>query len=381
MKEPTEPIFHNCADISILKPTTSNPSIGSVFGLGYFGPSNSASQLSTFVNIDPVSGEIKVINEALRVGQRSYVPDTFSFPARNTFNKANNYWMSQGLITSITSEQKIYYIGDDYNENTNEAPSSLFSVSSTGQLTGPIKITPPSSIQQWAGIVATQSTTLPPFVLFAMSQVGSNQFTYSVYWLYENGTISNVIATTPVQDVYVNTFYVEYSSCRNEAYLLTGHENTPFSMFVLLFTFNMDTGVVTSANVQNSQYTIQEIRASSDCSSSYLYSLSPGLFGKNGEEIEHTWSLITIDPVSGDVIKGVPITEKGFFTGSYGGNVYGPGLTTQNQILHLFTRAIDGAVLLGAVNIDTNLFDYATYLNLGEVINVLNVNSLVLLSA
>lgn len=322
------------------------------------------------------------MSQPIRIGQRSLGSHStfdsslmFSSFSHSKTNRLSNVWMSQGLITS--SSGSIYFVGDNEVDTTNMIPSTLFSLNAEGQLNS-VSISLPTSEIQWSALVATQST--PPFIIVGQSEPIANQYAYTAYWLWENGTLSEPIAATQPQTVYVNTFFADYSACSQSLYLLVGHEDTAFSMFVKLFTFNIESGVVSEVNVQNNQYTIQEVHASSDCSSPYVYSLSPGLFGEpTSEEKPHAWSLITIDPTSGTVVSGVQIFPTGLFRNYYGGIAYGP-LTPENQILHLFTREVDNAKVIAAVNTQTAQVDTFSYIDLGDVESVFDFNSLVFIS-
>ena len=142
----------------------------------------------------------------------------------------------------------------------------------------------------------------------------------------------------------------------------------------------MNNSSVRSVRVQNNAYTIQEIHANNnDCSVTLLYSLSPGLYGRDGSNQQDRWSLLQIDPSSGMVVSATLLVQDGFWRNEYGGVVYGVGVAEGDLIYHVFSRLMDGALYLAAVNVTSKMIEFGSYLDVGAVVDVLNLNSLVYL--
>ena len=92
-----------------------------------------------------------------------------------------------------------------------------------------------------------------------------------------------------------------------------------------LYSFNLNTGNYTKVNVDNSKYTLSAVHFNP--ADSQLYAVSPGLFGANGP-----WTLVRINPSTGNVTAGPVIAPVNQFLNNYWGAVYGPGVTVNGEV-------------------------------------------------
>ena len=363
--EPTEPIFHQCADIKI-QPNEFRPS-GLIFGLGKFGPAYAPSgDKGSFVTIDIFSGDVYHRQDATYyIGQRGEkstpvtVANGLMTPSVEGGILFFGYTQTQVSIGSYVPVYDLYHYSQGHNNFTH------------------ISVEQPVSITQWAALGTTfdDQASAPYYVVGQSEDASTGTYTFSVFWLSPNGSLSPAIATTPPDQIYVNFFWAEYSACAGEKgqiYLLVGDENSLTALNAKLFVFDVATGSVSVVQVDNSKYTISSVHAwSNDCSN--LYTLSPGLvINPKGNR---QWNLVTINPQTGAISNPMPVGQPGEYTMFYGGSLYGKSVNSRNQLPYVFQRTIDHSFELKLINLDTGNVDSTTGLNLG-VNSIASISSL-----
>jgi len=166
----------------------------------------------------------------------------------------------------------------------------------------------------------------------------------------------------------VNFFWAAYDPLRNQVYILSGDEDSLFDLDVVLYVVSLSTGQATTITLDNSKYTLSNLHV--DPKTGNLYSVSPGLFGKNN------WTIVMIDPKTGSVTLKSTIDYGAEWSFGYGGGVYNGISDDGSTLLHTFKWMNTEATALGVLDIGTGKVLYLTDIDLG--INNENVlNSLV----
>lgn len=373
--KPTEPVFHQCADVSIV-PSDDTPASPDGSMLALMKTSSPVvrprfpgekGQDSELVNIDLTNGLVSFIGE--QFGERESSP--------------SNVIQSYGLITAVDADEAFAVIGQPRSTGVdNLAANKFFKYSLSGELQTEQEIPRPTNVDQWVSILSTGSsseTVHGKFALVGQIPNTDGSYSYAVYMYSEgNNTLSEPIATTPTgEETYVNIFWADFSECNNMVYLLAGDENSLTTLDAMLWSFDIEAGSVSGVMVDNSLYTVSTIH-STTANCGILYSLSPGLVEEDPSE--RYWSLIQIDPTSGSIVNALSVTSPGEYALNYSGGVYGDSINMNGILFHLFYRSIDGVVDLLAVDIGTGTIKWQVSPNLGvntaySLVNALFINS------
>jgi len=232
--------------------------------------------------------------------------------------------------------------------NAQNAPNTLYSYSLDTEIFTPIGALTRSGVQ-WASILPGTGN------LFGVQQTmvgGHYAFTVSMIGL--DGTVKD-IGTSATDDTYVNFFWADIDPVNSIIYVLSGDENSLFSLDATLYSFNLNTGAVSSVLVDNTAFTLSNLHV--DPSTGTIYSITPGLFSSLN------WTIVTVNPKTGAVTPKSQIANSNMFPRYYGGGVYN-GLTS-SQVFHTFQWANTGATALTVLDIPTGNTLYLTDINLG----------------
>jgi hypothetical protein len=339
--------------------STSRFGVGQLIGISKVGALSTGSAGftdSSLVSIDTNVGTIsRMYHLAHHVSQRSEI-EMKTQDSELIYTSA--FTVGNGMMTSSHTNKGLVFIGQQTQAGFTDFPlTTLYHIDMAvnGNVTHQDLVFP-YGITQWSQILNTFSPDSPaPYLLIGQSaDATTSVYTFSVFWLSEDGTISAPIGTSNPDSIYVNYFWADYNACAGDAgqvFVLAGYENTLTELDVRLWTFDIGSGSVTSVLVDNSAYTITSIHVwpQKDCSK--LYSLSPGLVQIDAST--RVWSLITIDPTTGEITNAIPVTEAGLYTLYYGGGVYGLGSTADGELIHMFQRQNDLSMDLLFVEIAT----------------------------
>lgn len=306
--KPTEPIFHQCADVSIVAPTTQ---------LG--GRLYAVRQFDLFEN-PPYSALVEIDTQT---GQSKHVAEIA------------NFYFSQGLVAGDVLHQKVYFIGDDLQSLAQDiAADSLYAYDiASGKLGAPAKIYRPSG-GQWNAIMATGGSTHPLLVVGQVPGTSPYNFIYQVRYLGPDGSVSAPISSTPQTDTFVNFLWASYDPALGLVYILGGDENSLVDQDATLYTVNVTAQTVTSSVLNGINFTLVSMHVVAG--NPTLFALSPG--ETPASPISQTsWSLVSIDPATGVVSSVAEAFPWGRYAPYYGGSVY--GWNEDYLFLHVFRQA------------------------------------------
>jgi len=242
----------------------------------------------------------------------------------------------------------IFFVGDLINYG-GPAPNLLFRYNFTTsnlETVAQLKI----SGLQWNALISTSKGLIG----VQQRNVRGPFYAYTASIVSVIGDVTDIGSTTE-NDTFVNFFWADYYPSTEQVYILAGDENSLYTLNAVLYTITQS-GTSSVVVVDNSRYTVSNLHV--DPRTGIIYSISPGLYGKND------WSIVTIDPTTGAVAlkSKISIVGAGFAPG-YGGGVYG-GIAN-GQILHTFQWGITGSTVVAVLDIDTGNVLYHTDVDLG----------------
>jgi hypothetical protein len=342
--KPTEPIFHNCADVAFQKSTN-------VPTQRFFG----------FVNQkDGGDGYLSRFVEILNDGQLQETALVIPLFKRQIIT---NQFLSNGVITYWPASRTIYFIGDSLGAFVNAvAPSTLYSYSIDTDTFTPVTRLTKSGVQ-WNALLSGTMGLYGVQTAF----VSSGIFSFTVSSISLDGTVKD-IATTKSTDTFVNFFWADIDNINGYVYILSGDENSLTELDALLYTINLKDGSVTQVAVNNSVFTLSNLHVHPQ--TGVIYSVSPGLFNNLN------WSIVRINPMTGAVSLVSSIANSFLWPRNYGGGIYNGIVAAQNQILHTFKWQSTGATALTVLDINTGKTTYITDIDLG-INNHLILNSVI----
>lgn len=341
--KPTEPVFHNCADVAITRGSSSPKSFGSLFGLVRyervpFAPTETLSLISDDGSLAPLQANIGVRS----VGSGSQEDKA----------NINQYYLAEGLATINKAQQLIHFVGYsdivDYFNNT--VPSTLITYSYTQQrFLDSIAIERPTGeyASHWVSILSISDDSKNKILVELVGPNSQGAWRYQYRILSPNGAVSSVQATFPFDDTFVNFFWADYDQVNQKLYILSGDENSLFTLRVKLFVADLKAKTVSNVMVDNSRYTLTNVHVHP---SGGIVALSPGLFNGNVERA--TWSLVKIDPSSGQVSPIGLTAPLGQYQAWYGGGVYGAAIS-DGVVVHAFKKVIDGSIVVAGIDVDS----------------------------
>jgi len=328
--KPTEPIFHNCADVSFQMSTYDFPK-----------------RLFGFVSRDPSEEYMSGLVEILPDGR---LIDTGFFI--HSFKRQNlpNLFLTNGVITHFAPNNSLFFIGDTLAVfvNAQNAANNLYSYdldTETFNFVGTLK----RSGVQWAALLSGTN------MLYGVQQslVGGN-YVYTVSAITLTGIVTD-IATSHQDDTFVNFFWADIDVANSLIYVLGGDENSLYTLDATLYTFNLIFGTVHSVQVNNAAYTLSNFHV--DPQTGNIYAVSPGLFNSVA------WTIVQINPQTGAVTAKTSIANSSLWPLYYGGGVY-KGLVG-NQLFHTFKWRTTGATALTVLDIPSGGILYMTDIDLG----------------
>lgn len=178
-------------------------------------------------------------------------------------------------------------------------------------------------------------------------------YAFTVSQVSFDGVVKD-IATSKIDDTFVNFFWADIDPVNSIIYVLSGDENSLFTLDATLYSFNLKTATVTSVQVSNTAFTVSNLHV--DPQTGTIYSISPGLYSTLA------WTIVVINPQTGAVTTKSAISNSSQWPRYYGGGVYN-GLTG-SEILHTFKNNA-GATTLTSIDINSGKILYMTDIDLG----------------
>jgi len=341
--KPTEPVFHNCADVAITRSSSSPKTFGKVFGLVRyarvpFAPTETLSLINDDGTIVPLQANVGVRS----VGSGSQEDKA----------NINQYYLAEGLVSINKAQQLIQFVGyADLTEYANNSvPSTLITYSYEQQrFLESIAIERPEGqyASQWVAILNIGDNNKNKLLVELVGPNGQGEFHYQYRFLSANGAVSEVHAAFPFDDTFVNFFWADFDQVNQKLYILSGDENSFYTLRVKLFVVDLKTKTQTSVMVDNSRYTLTNVHVHP---SGGIVALSPGLFNGNVELA--TWTLVQVDPRTGQVAPIGQTAPLGQYQVWYGGGVYGASISN-DVVVHAFKKVVDGSIVLAGIDVNS----------------------------
>jgi len=149
-------------------------------------------------------------------------------------------------------------------------------------------------------------------------------------------------------------FWADYDRVSGTVYILAGDEDSLYTLDAVLHSIT-SSGVATQVPLNNTKFTLSNLHV--DPTTGIIYSISLGLYGKND------WSVVVVDPKTGDITLKVKIDISSDWISAPGGGVYN-GLSF-GKIIHTFHSIHTGSTVLASIDIASGAVIYHTDINLG----------------
>eukprot|EP01118_Nematostelium_gracile_P004343 TRINITY_DN1507_c0_g1_i2.p1 TRINITY_DN1507_c0_g1~~TRINITY_DN1507_c0_g1_i2.p1 ORF type:complete len:370 (+),score=77.30 TRINITY_DN1507_c0_g1_i2:393-1502(+) len=199
---------------------------------------------------------------------------------------------------------------------------------------------PGSPVATIVSILPVPSATSYQFLVFVTDTPDNgNTYSFNLYGMTLKGTFTNnALASSVSNDTYTNFFWTDYNPNTNTAYLLAGDENDLYALPAVLYSFDINTGSVSFAQVDNSKFTISSF--SVDRKTNMIYAVSGGLVNEQDAQ-----TVVEINPVSGAVTPqfAVEPTSDYHLVHDYRGGVY--SANNWEVFYHIFTTTAGDSVL------------------------------------
>jgi len=257
-------------------------------------------------------------------------------------------YLAEGIIAANNPTMSVYFIGDSWeNFEKGMIPSTLFRfdlVSSQMSLVKKMN----SSGGQWNSLIPDINRLLG--VQQVMTQ---DNYAYVVSTISFEGEVT-VLGQTVPENTFVNFFWADFDRVSGTVYILAGDEDSLYTLDAVLHSIT-SSGVATQVPLNNTKFTLSNLHV--DQTTGIIYSISLGLYGKND------WSVVVVDPKTGDITLKVKIDISSDWISAPGGGVYN-GLSF-GKIIHTFQSIHTGSTVLASIDIASGAVIYHTDINLG----------------
>jgi len=281
--KPTEPVFHNCADIKITKSAPTPQGFGELYSL------------ATIPSVDRTGVAKLSLSEAT---------DLATYLALE-----QGVELADGLVGVNVPQQLLYFLARTAPQTP---PSTLLAADPHTGKTKAVQVSTPANVT-WAALLSTDDTTTP-LLLVGQKEVNDSAFSYEIFSVNtETGATASLGMSTP-EPTYVNFLWADVDYKRNKAYVLGGDENSLWALNAAVFTFDLGAKTAKMVQQDNSAYTLGSIHV--DPATGALLALSPGLF-----ESDHAITLVSVDGDTGKVAAQHSVVPAGVFDAFYGGRV------------------------------------------------------------
>eukprot|EP01116_Phalansterium_solitarium_P002429 TRINITY_DN1244_c1_g1_i1.p1 TRINITY_DN1244_c1_g1~~TRINITY_DN1244_c1_g1_i1.p1 ORF type:complete len:496 (+),score=191.61 TRINITY_DN1244_c1_g1_i1:69-1556(+) len=330
--KPTEPIFHQCADVAITSPYVQLA--GGLYAI----------QSPDLFSNPPVSTLVRLGNDGRATALQS-LP---------------NFYVSQGLVAADVKSQRLYFIGDTFGPLAADvAANTLYTYDVAANTFASVAIQRPFG-GQWNALITTGTASNPLIVVAQVPGTAAYTFAYQVRYMMPDGSVSDPIGTIPATDTFVNFLWATFDPILQLVYVLGGDENSITSQDATLYIVNLATKAVTVTLLPGGNFTLVSLHVVPGTKT--LFAFSPGETPAS-PLAQTNWSLVSVDPATGIATPIGQVAPWGQYAPYYGGSVYG-GMTETKLFLHVFRQA-SGASDLVAVAPATGSTAFITGLNRG----------------
>jgi len=318
--KPTEPIFHQCSDISLVSNTNSFN-----FPRTFAWRSNEWDTKSDLVELD-ATGILR--------------PTSFSSELHNA-KKNNSIYVVNGLVANV--QDLLLFVAGEKGDDV-DPPSMVYAYNITSDTYGLFsEINPISNGSFWCGLVS-DSVSGETFLIQLVPLAGGVKWYFALFQLESDGTLGPLIGQTSPTDTFVNFLWAEVDYSRELLYILAGDENSAWAWNAMIYTFDLSMMSTSGIVIDNSAYTISSIHV--EPVSGTIYAISPGLYGQN-----NGFSIVTVDPKSGAVNEVSNALGTNKFS-NWGGSIYGRSIQSATPTIyyaHRFWSIMDGSESIGVL--------------------------------
>jgi hypothetical protein len=292
--KPTEPVFRNCADVSIVS-----------------ADANMVQAANTLIAFQqPASGKAMENNGPQLVQAAKKIQ-----PFKTSGVKGMT--LADGIVAVDRVNQEAYFLAQLSFSGGTEPADQLLKFQLDGQSFSHLGVVTAPARGQWCSILQRG----PSLLGVAQVQNSDGKFFYQVNHITTDGTVGQVVAKTTPETDFVNFMWAEYNAATDSVSILAGDENTLYKLDGWIHTFDLQKRTVHSFPLDVSKYTFSAFHASPDGS---LYAVSPGLI--TADSIVSEWSVVTVDAMSGNITAAAPLVSEGTsnwakFDTSFSGNV------------------------------------------------------------
>jgi len=343
--KPTEPVFHNCADISIMATKPAETSL-------------------LFAVAEPAQ-------PLLSPNSRQAVVRVAGNGSLQTYLEVAAPWrLVMEVVTDVTAtscfiaQEAVKVFADD-----TPPPLTLLCLSSGSWL--PIPLDFSTVLDDPASGVVSALTAGPGGMVLAVLQVMSaNGYAYMLVQIDATGKASPPfnLPKAPVsayETTFVNFMWADHDPKSFAVFILAGDENSLFALNAVVHTFGYD-GTVKTVPLDNSAFALQHLHWHAQTGT--LLALSPGLFTAAAQA--SAWSLVSVDPATGKVALLHPLSLSPgtrsnkeaaaieHFDADFGGSVHNPFSPPDGATMtHVLRRSVDKTHVVIKVDVATGTFE------------------------
>ncbi|XP_046346789.2 uncharacterized protein LOC124127434 [Haliotis rufescens] len=180
-----------------------------------------------------------------------------------------------------------------------------------------------------------------------------------------SGNWQEAVRMPDTENTYVNFQWAEYDPGRMMLFVLMGNENDADGLSARIYTFDVSNkSFMSHAEVDVSNYTFMSMQLYSK--TGQLLAVSPGLF----KDTYPGYSLVSVDPFTGAVVKLAEIAQAGIFENYYGGTIFN-GVDQEKGFLYHMLRVADAeADVIATITLSDMTTTFSKITNIRHVHNL-----------
>eukprot|EP00762_Andalucia_godoyi_P004731 ANDGO_03554.mRNA.1 hypothetical protein ACA1_027500 len=376
--KPTEPIFHQCSDVKVVRSSTANDAVTSAdskyFILGVQPKGDSAITIvdvNPYVGVRPLFDIPFAVRSVLSPSKETPAPNHHQHPEHHDAGKvaargchdehpghedgapsapstagsvdlgAAMPFIADQVFAYDSAGQRLYFTGSF--GDVGSAPTYLVVVdlSTSSHVARNMSLTVPFS----ALTFDTVSKTLIGFA-YLPSTTTPGSFNFLVQRIDPSSLSITTLYTGADEDTFVNMMWMEIDSENQKLYLLQGDENAPDTLRSKMFVIDVHSGQLVQSWIPDfSQFTFSSFHL--DTRRKMIVAASPGLSpfkAGNG-----TWSLVQIHEDS-SVTELAEIAPAGEYAIFYGGSVAGADFVQGRFFQYLVDKSDPSTVVMAVVD-------------------------------
>lgn len=333
----------------------SAPNGTKIFGFSWDILRNPGTEL---VSVDTISGE---------VAKESYEKFYFNmgvgvqYGTPSPMEESYKFLMDQ--IACHSREIPYIFLLEHRNGNISQRPNKILWIDlSAKSIAGEYEIQQPAS----GHFVALSPFERTNFLALLISEDKEKQGSFNLTFATLNYMgVYEKHFMMPSGSQFINYLWATSDLTKQLYYVLLGDENSPQKLHSSILTYNITGRKVNMTQLDVSMYTISSFQVYEK--TGQLFALSPGLFGIG--QGSPAWSLVEINPISGNISLVMEVAPSGLFEEYYGGTVF--NLDQENGIMYyVFRVANSHADVIASIDLVTNQVSFSQLTSLRHVYNL-----------